>query len=118
MFGLGTGEILIIAAVLVVMLKPKDLPKIVRLVGKIVGRIRHLYAYVEETVRNMEGQIDGDHDASQRTTMRNSVGAAEGDNGHGNLKKDGTSGTRKAGADSVTTNPRVASQEGNHDRDI
>lgn len=115
MFGLDTWEILIIVIVLVVVLKPKDLPKIVRLVGKIVGRIRYLYARVEETVMNMEQQVDGDRDVRQRTTMKHPVGAGQNGNGRSSYRKKDI-GRRKADGDSVRANPGAVSQEGNHDR--
>ena len=40
MFGIDSGEILIIAVVALVVIGPKDLPRVMRTVGNLVGRAR------------------------------------------------------------------------------
>ncbi|MDA1353212.1 MAG: twin-arginine translocase TatA/TatE family subunit [bacterium] len=40
MFGLGMGEILIIGTVLILVIRPKDLPKVFRGLGRAYGEIR------------------------------------------------------------------------------
>lgn len=42
MFGLSFGELIIIVAVLLLVVRPKDLPKVVRGLGRAYGEIRKI----------------------------------------------------------------------------
>ena len=40
MFGLGAGELIVIAVVIVVCTRPRDFPRILRRLGRIFGRLQ------------------------------------------------------------------------------
>jgi len=58
MFGIDSGEILIIAVVALVVIGPKDLPRVMRAVGNFIGRARgmarHLRSGLDTMVREAE----------------------------------------------------------------
>jgi Sec-independent protein translocase protein TatA len=43
MFGLSVGEILLLIVVMVVFIKPEDLPAIVRQLGRMYGQLMQIY---------------------------------------------------------------------------
>jgi Sec-independent protein translocase protein TatA len=43
MFGIGFTEIIVIVIVLLVFMKPEDLPSTVRMIGKLYGKWQRLY---------------------------------------------------------------------------
>jgi sec-independent protein translocase protein TatB len=58
MFGIDSGEILIIAVVALVVIGPKDLPRVMRTIGNFVGRARgmarHFRSGLDAMVREAE----------------------------------------------------------------
>jgi len=53
MFGIDTGELLIIALVALVVIGPKDLPKVMRTVGGFVGRARGMARHFRSGIDTM-----------------------------------------------------------------
>ena len=58
MFGIDSGEILIIAVVALVVIGPKDLPRVMRTIGNFVGRARgmarHFRSGIDTMIRETE----------------------------------------------------------------
>ncbi|HWT11807.1 MAG TPA: Sec-independent protein translocase protein TatB, partial [Allosphingosinicella sp.] len=58
MFGIDSGELLIIAVVALVVIGPKDLPRVMRTIGNFVGRARgmarHFRAGIDTMIRETE----------------------------------------------------------------
>src|SRR5437764_500072 len=58
MFGVDSSELLIIAVVALVVIGPKDLPRVMRVVGQWVGRARgmarHFRSGIDEMIRQSE----------------------------------------------------------------
>ena len=58
MFGIDSGELLIIAVVALVVIGPKDLPRVMRTIGNFVGRARgmakHFRTGVDAMIRESE----------------------------------------------------------------
>lgn len=49
MFGLGLFEIILIFIIALLVIKPEDLPKLLRSVGQIYGQLRRLYwSFIQE----------------------------------------------------------------------
>ena len=44
MFGIGFGEILIIALITIVFIRPEDLPKFLASAGRLYGQIKRMYS--------------------------------------------------------------------------
>jgi sec-independent protein translocase protein TatB len=57
MFGLGTSEIIIIVIVALVLINPKDLPRIVRKIGKIYGKVMREINGVRKTYGQFEKEV-------------------------------------------------------------
>src|SRR6476469_2196593 len=53
MFGIDSGELLIIAVVALVVIGPKDLPRVMRAIGNFVGRARGMARHFRSGVDNM-----------------------------------------------------------------
>lgn len=58
MFGIGLSEFLVISCVIIVLVRPKDLPKVFRLLGKIVGQLKRIYAEIVATKEKLVRDID------------------------------------------------------------
>lgn len=58
MFGLGLWEIVIIAIVAVVLIRPQDLPKIIRRLGRAYGMLTRLKESALQTARELESEIN------------------------------------------------------------
>ena len=58
MFGVDTSELLVVAVVALLFIGPKDLPRVMMMVGRWVGRVRgyarHFTAGVENVIREAE----------------------------------------------------------------
>ena len=73
MFGLGTSEIIIIAVAALILTNPKDLPVIVRKIGKMYGTVmRHIngvrksYGQFENEVKSLTDFNDKGHSDTRR----------------------------------------------------
>ena len=53
MFGIDSGELLIIAIVALVVIGPKDLPRVMRAIGNFVGKARGMASHFRAGVDNM-----------------------------------------------------------------
>ncbi len=58
MFGIGLSEFLVILCVVIVLVRPKDLPTAFRLLGKIVGQLRRVYTEIVATKDKLVKDID------------------------------------------------------------
>ena len=58
MFGLGLWEIVIILIVIIIFVRPRDLPKFFRNLGKMYRQITNLYKNMSETMKNVEVEIN------------------------------------------------------------
>lgn len=67
MFGLDLGEVLILVVALVVFLRPQDMPKLVRKVGKMIGKVK---AYWESVKTDIEHIADEDDSNSKRSEKK------------------------------------------------
>jgi len=57
MFGLGLWEIVVIAVAALVLVRPQDLPKILRRIGRGYGHLLRLREQVMRTARDLESEI-------------------------------------------------------------
>jgi sec-independent protein translocase protein TatB len=71
MFGIGLSEFLVILCVIIVLVRPKDLPKVFRLLGKIVGQLKRAYAEIVATkdklVKDIDEAVAAEKDAEDKT---------------------------------------------------
>lgn len=58
MFDLGWTEIAFIFALALIVIGPKDLPKLARSVGKLQGKIRRLYQDAQFSLKKLELEVD------------------------------------------------------------
>ena len=54
MFGIGFSEIVIILIIIILFVKPDDIPNFVKKVGKVFGQLKRSYDILIDTVRNLE----------------------------------------------------------------
>ncbi|WP_430512376.1 Sec-independent protein translocase protein TatB [Pannonibacter phragmitetus] len=98
MFDIGWAELLVIACVAIIVVGPKDLPRMLRTFGQIVGKMRRManefQSTVNDAIREAERQADIDD-------MRKAADAASNFNPLGDLKK-AIEGDRAAGKDAAT----------------
>ena len=59
MFGIGTSEFFIIALVIIIFVKPKDLPRVFRFLGKIAGKAKAAYDEAVLFKDQIISEIDG-----------------------------------------------------------
>lgn len=57
MFGIGFEELVVVLVAALVLINPKDLPKLFRKAGKLWGRIRQLRETAENTARDVARDI-------------------------------------------------------------
>lgn len=60
MFGIGTGEILIILLIALLVLGPKELPKVARTIGKTLRELQRTKDEIRESI-DREFEEDPDH---------------------------------------------------------
>ncbi|MBI9104309.1 MAG: hypothetical protein JEY99_17960 [Spirochaetales bacterium] len=72
MFGLGLSEIITLIIVVIVFLNPKDLPFIIRKIGKIYGKIMRQINGLKKTFSDFEKEVNSisDINASGKITSR------------------------------------------------
>ncbi len=54
MFGIGFSEIMVILIVVILLVKPDNIPNFVRKVGKIFGQLKKSYDTLIDTIRTLE----------------------------------------------------------------
>ncbi len=57
MFGLGFWEIIVILLMVIVFVKPKDLPRFARKIGRYYGKFRDLSRYLSSKIRDFEDEF-------------------------------------------------------------
>ena len=82
MFGVDTSELLLIAVVALVFIGPKDLPRVMRTVGRWVGKVRgmarHFNSGIEAMVRESElEEMEKQWRAENERIMREFPGQAD-----------------------------------------
>ncbi len=60
MFGFSLAELIIVFLVIIIFIKPADLPEIAHFLGKILYRIRHLYSEVKLSLKEIEKEFGVD----------------------------------------------------------
>ena len=58
MFGIGFSELLVILCIAVLLVRPKDLPKVFRMLGKLFGQVKSMYAEIMSTKERIIKDID------------------------------------------------------------
>ena len=58
MFGIGFSELLVIMCIAVLLVRPKDLPKVFRMLGKLFGQVKSMYAEIMATKERLIKDID------------------------------------------------------------
>ncbi|MEH0072691.1 Sec-independent protein translocase protein TatB [Pannonibacter sp. Pt2-lr] len=107
MFDIGWAELMVIACVAIIVVGPKDLPRMLRTFGQIVGKMRRMANEFQSTfndaVREAERQADIDD-------MRKAADAAANFNPLGDLKRS-IEGDRVAGKNSAPQAPAPEAAE-------
>jgi sec-independent protein translocase protein TatB len=67
MFGIGTGEILVILVIALLILGPKELPKVARTIGK---TMRQLQRTKDEIRESMDKEFEDLHEDNSRPEKR------------------------------------------------
>ena len=60
MFGIGFGEILVVLLAAIVFIRPEDLPKFLRSVGRLYGQIKRMYNALIQSKDKILKEIDED----------------------------------------------------------
>ena len=58
MFGLGFWEIAVIAVVIIIVIKPSDLPRMIRRAGRFFGQVKDFYRETVSTISELGRDID------------------------------------------------------------
>jgi sec-independent protein translocase protein TatB len=75
-FGLGFVEILVILLVAIVFINPKDLPKLFRRLGRLVGQLRDIRDSSVRYIRRIEREIE-EEDRRDKTSEEDSEKSTE-----------------------------------------
>lgn len=70
MFGLGFWELAIIALVVLIFVKPEDLPKILRKIGYYYGRIKEIGRSVQTQIEDSKTFFWDESDTSNKQTKK------------------------------------------------
>ncbi|MBN1834393.1 MAG: twin-arginine translocase TatA/TatE family subunit [Spirochaetales bacterium] len=81
MFGLGLWEILIIAVVAILLIRPQDLPKVLRRLGRAYGALARLKESALDRARELESEINRAERAPAAPTPGTSAAATAEDRG-------------------------------------
>ena len=57
MFGIGFWESIIILIMIIVLVKPEDIPEFIRKVGRVFGKIKRSYDLMVHNIRDIEYKI-------------------------------------------------------------
>lgn len=111
MFGIDSGELLIIAIVALVVIGPKDLPRVMRAIGNFVGKARgmatHFRAGVDNMIREAELQdMEQVWKANNERIMREAPPAADSDWGQSAPAGDETAPALPAPASADPSRPK------------
>ncbi len=74
MFGIGTGEILVILVIALLILGPKELPKVARTIGKTMRELQRTKDEIRESIdREFEDQVEDSKPTEQKVEEGNDV---------------------------------------------
>lgn len=74
MFGIGTGEILVILVIALLILGPKELPKVARTIGKTMRELQRTKDEIRESIdREFEDQVEDTKPTEQNVEEGNDV---------------------------------------------
>ena len=62
MFGIGFWESIIILIMIIVLVKPEDIPEFIRKVGRVFGKIKRSYDLMVHNIRDIEYKIKNEID--------------------------------------------------------
>lgn len=95
MFGIGFSELLVIALALIILVRPSDLPTILRKLGRAYGSLKKTLSELtdikDEFLKEVEKAAEDPEPAGEEAEPRESaVGAGEVNHGHGraNVEED------------------------------
>lgn len=61
MFGFSLAELVVVLVVILIFVKPADLPEIAHFFGKVFQRAKHLYRDIKKTLKEVEGEFGVDY---------------------------------------------------------
>ena len=71
MFDIGWVELLFIAVLALLIVGPKDMPKLLRTLGRVAGRARKVYTGLFQSMKRLEQEVDlATEGADQRSNWR------------------------------------------------
>jgi Sec-independent protein translocase protein TatA len=73
MFGIGLSEFFVIAFVIILFIKPKDIPKVFRFLGKIAGKAKAAYNEVLEIKDQIVKEIDDAAEFNEKEKSENTA---------------------------------------------
>ncbi len=71
MFGIGFWETIIIIIVIILMVKPEEIPQFMRTVGRIIGEIRKIYEDFIFYIKSLEYKVQDGIDFEEKKTDKN-----------------------------------------------
>jgi sec-independent protein translocase protein TatB len=76
MFGIGVSELFVVAFVIILFVKPEDIPKVFRTLGKIAGKAKAAYNEVLEIKDQIVKEIDEAADFEEKAAAASNPPAA------------------------------------------
>ena len=115
MNGIGFQEILIIAALLLIFVKPQELPAIFRKIGKVWARVYYYYTMVKKEAMNIEKEIGIDEEMKEIRAM-NARMRSEVANFDKALKKDLSFNTNDTIEKKEDTSPKINKDDSSEEK--
>lgn len=76
MFGIGLSELLVICCVILICVRPKDIPKLFRRLGRLHSRLRAYYQELasvpEQFLKDLQTDVDAEAEAKDMDAGRDS----------------------------------------------
>lgn len=60
MFGFSLAELIVVLLVILIFVKPTDLPEIAHFLGKVFYRVKHFYYEIKSSLKSMESELGVD----------------------------------------------------------
>ena len=86
MFSIGLPEIAIIFLVLILFIKPEDIPKVFQTLGRWYGNLQRLYLGVTDEFRELSYDLDMKHSKTTHTKKKDTTTETETDNESNNVE--------------------------------
>ena len=67
MFGIGSNELILIILLMVIFIKPKDIPSVVKFIAKIFKKIRNFISHVKGQIDEITNEISDTKDEINET---------------------------------------------------